>query len=129
MNAALQGAVAEARTWEGTASPCTALLSTLLASKQPTSPLLRGTRKGYSNSFMGQEKREFGDSIIFSLSMGDAHIFFPIALLLQVFKWATLASMSSAGLWVSVCRSELMSPGWSWTQPETETGAQRSLLG
>lgn len=82
MNSTLHRAVTEAHTWEGTTFPCMALLSTLLASKQSTSPLLWGTREGYSNSFMGQEKREFGDSIIFSFSMGHAHIFFPIALVL-----------------------------------------------
>lgn len=77
MNATLHGAVTAARTWEGTAFPCTALLSALLAPKQAPRRLFRGPRKGYSDLFIGQEKKEFWDRIIFfSLCMGGTHIFF-----------------------------------------------------
>lgn len=74
--------------------------------------------------------REFWDrSLFFSLLSfyRCCTSLFSIALVLRVLRWAVPVLMSTARLQVS--RSRLKSPGWSWTWPETEMGAQRSLLG
>lgn len=81
---------------------------------------------------LSQEKvllREFWDRIIFSLLSfyGCCINLLSITLGLQVLRWAAPVLMSPAGLQVS--RSGLRSLGWSCTWPETELGAQRSLLG
>lgn len=102
----------------------------LLAFKQAPSPLFRDTRKGYVGFFNGTREKGIlrQGNFLFPL-YGWCTYFFSYCLGPSGVQMGNTSAMSSAGHQASMCRSEPMSPGWSWTQPETEMGAQRSPFG